>query len=243
MLIKGGHVIDPFNGIDRLMDVAVKEGKIARVDSSIPEQSAKKVVNAKGLYVTPGLIDMHVHVFSGNDLGAYIADGQTSVPPDGFTFRTGVTTVVDAGSSGWRNFRQFKEQTIDRSQTRVLALLNIVGTGMLGRFEEQDASDMNPVMTANMISAEEAKSIGLVNHVVPTREELTQLSETIMKKILANGPIAVANVIKTVNAGFAFESNGYETEAENFGACVNTKDFREGAAAFVEKRKPVFKGE
>lgn len=99
------------------------------------------------------------------------------------------------------------------------------------------------MMTANMISAEEAKSIGLVNHVVPTREELTQLSETIMKKILANGPIAVANVIKTVNAGFAFESNGYETEAENFGACVNTKDFLEGAAAFVEKRKPVFKGE
>lgn len=152
MVIKGGHVIDPFNGIDRLMDVAVKDGKIARVDASIPEQSAKKVVNAKGLYVTPGLIDMHVHVFSGNDLGAYIADGQTSVPPDGFTFRTGVTTVVDAGSSGWRNFRQFKEQTIDRSQTRVLALLNIVGTGMLGRFEEQDASDMNPVMTANMIT-------------------------------------------------------------------------------------------
>jgi len=74
------------------------------------------------------------------------------VPPDGFTFRAGVTTVVDAGSSGWRNFRKFKEQTIDRSQTRVLALLNIVGTGMLGRFEEQDVDDMNPVMTANMIT-------------------------------------------------------------------------------------------
>lgn len=152
MVIRGGHVIDPANGIDRVMDVAVKDGKIAAVENNIPDQTAKKVIDAKGLYVTPGLIDMHVHVFNGNDLGAYIADGQTSVPPDGFTFRTGVTTVVDAGSAGWRNFRQFKEQTIDRSQTRVLAMLNIVGTGMLGRYEEQDAADMNPVMTANMVT-------------------------------------------------------------------------------------------
>jgi dihydroorotase len=95
---------------------------------------------------------MHVHVFNGNDLGAYIADGQTSVPPDGFTFRAGVTTVVDAGSAGWRNFRAFKEQTIDRSQTRILALLNIVGNGMVGRYEEQDVADMNPEMTAYMIT-------------------------------------------------------------------------------------------
>src|SRR5688500_534637 len=94
---------------------------------------------------------MHVHVFNGTEQDAYIANGPTSVAPDGFTFRAGVTTVVDAGSSGWRNFRQLKEQTIDKAQTRVLALLNIVGTGMVGRFEEQDITDMNPVMTANMI--------------------------------------------------------------------------------------------
>lgn len=152
LLIKGGHVIDPANNIDSQLDVAVKDGKISRVAAGIPASSAKRLVDAKGLYVTPGLIDMHAHVFVGNDLGAYIADGQTSVAPDGFTFRSGVTTVVDAGSSGWRNFRKFKEQTIDRSQTRVLALLNIVGNGMVGRFEEQDVSDMNPVMTANMIT-------------------------------------------------------------------------------------------
>jgi dihydroorotase len=133
------------------MDVAIAEGKILRVASNIPAAGAKRVVDVKGLYVTPGLIDMHVHVFAGNDLDSYIANGPTSVPPDGFTFRAGVTTVVDAGSSGWRNFRQFKAQTIDRAQTRVLALLNIVGTGMFGRFEEQDVMDMNPVMTAHMI--------------------------------------------------------------------------------------------
>lgn len=151
ILIKGGHVIDPKNNINGLMDVAIREGKISRVAPNIPVAGAKRIVDANGLYVTPGLIDMHVHVFTGNDLDAYIADGQTSVSPDGFTFRAGVTTVVDAGSSGWRNFRTFKAQTIDRAQTRVLALLNIVGTGMFGRFEEQDVSDMNPVMTAHMI--------------------------------------------------------------------------------------------
>lgn len=151
LLLKGGHVIDPKNNIDGVMDVAIAEGKILRVAQNIPAAGAKKVVDVKGLYVTPGLIDMHVHVFAGNDLDSYIANGPTSVPPDGFTFRAGVTTVVDAGSSGWRNFRQFKAQTIDRAQTRVLALLNIVGTGMFGRFEEQDVMDMNPVMTAHMI--------------------------------------------------------------------------------------------
>ena len=151
MLLKGGHVIDPKNNIDGVMDVAISEGKILRVAQNIPVTNVKRVVDVKGYYVTPGLIDMHVHVFVGNDMESYIANGQTSVPPDGFTFRAGVTTVVDAGSSGWRNFRQFKSQTIDRAQTRVLALLNIVGTGMFGRFEEQDVSDMNPVMTAHMI--------------------------------------------------------------------------------------------
>ena len=151
LLLKGGHLIDPKNGINSVMDVAISEGKIAEVASDIAESQAKKVVDVQGLYVTPGLIDMHVHVFSGNKPGAYIADGATSVMPDGFTFRAGVTTVVDAGSSGWRNFRLFKAQTIDRAHTRVLALLNIVGTGMTGRFEEQDVSDMNPAMTAHMI--------------------------------------------------------------------------------------------
>lgn len=152
LLLKGGHVIDPKNSRDEILDVAIADKKIAAVQKDINPSQAKKVVDVSGLYVTPGLIDMHVHVFNGHTPGSYIADGPTSVPPDGFTFRSGVTTVVDAGSSGWKNFRQFKEQTIDQSRTRVLALLNIVGVGMLGRFEEQNVADMNPVMTAHMIN-------------------------------------------------------------------------------------------
>jgi len=152
LLIKGGHVIDPKNNINGKMDVAITNGKIYQVAPNISAQKAKNVVDATGYYVTPGLIDMHVHAYQGNEPDSYIADGFTSLPPDGFTFRAGVTTVVDAGSSGWRNFRDFKKQTIDKSQTRILALLNIVGTGMYGRFEEQDTNDMNPEQTAYMIN-------------------------------------------------------------------------------------------
>jgi dihydroorotase len=150
ILLKGGHVIDPKNKIDGIMDVAIAAGKILQVAPNIATTNAKNVIDVKGLYVTPGLIDMHGHVFYGTD-DAYIANAPTSVPPDGFTFRAGVTTVVDAGSSGWRNFRLFKKQTIDRSQTRILAFLNITGHGMTSRFEEQDVMDMNPGQAANMI--------------------------------------------------------------------------------------------
>jgi len=152
LLLKGGHVIDPKNGISETIDIGITGKNIVKIAKNIPENTAKKTIDLKGYYVTPGLIDMHVHVFNGADTESYIANALTSLPPDGFTFRSGVTTVVDAGSSGWRNFRQFKAQTIDKSQTRVLALLNIVGTGMYGRLEEQDVTDMNPTMTANMIT-------------------------------------------------------------------------------------------
>ena len=94
-----------------------------------------------GLYVTPGLVDIHTHVYAGTGEAASYA-GDNSVYPDGFTLRAGVTTVVDAGGSGWRNFEDFKQRIIDRSKTRVLAFLNIVGHGMRGGKFEQDLSDM-----------------------------------------------------------------------------------------------------
>jgi dihydroorotase len=152
ILIKNGHVIDPKNKIDAKMDVAIAEGKIMQVAPSISSANATKVIDATGLYVTPGLIDMHVHVFLGTDNDMYIANGPTSVQPDAFTFRAGVTTVVDAGSAGWKNFRQFKKQTIDQAKTRVLAFINISSNGMTSRYDEQDIQDMNPVMTSLMIT-------------------------------------------------------------------------------------------
>ena len=151
LLIKGGHVIDPRNQIDSVMDVGITGGKISQVASSIPAAQARQVVNVPGLFVTPGLIDIHVHVFYGTEPDAYLSNGTSSVPPDGFTFRSGVTTVVDAGGSGWRNFRLFKDQVIDQARTRVLALINIVGSGMRGGPVEQDLADMDARLTAMRI--------------------------------------------------------------------------------------------
>lgn len=148
LLLKNGHVIDPKNGIDSMIDVAVKDGKIAAVRENIPTQDASKTVDASGLYVTPGLIDMHAHVFWGCDPDAMYSGGPNGVPPDGFTFRAGVTTIVDAGSSGRKNFIEFKERVIDRAKTRVLGFLNIVGSGMKGGAVEQNLEDMDPVKTA-----------------------------------------------------------------------------------------------
>jgi dihydroorotase len=148
ILIKNGHLIDPKNNIDQKMDVAVTAGKIVDVSQSIPETSARTIINAENLYITPGLIDIHGHIFWGTKPDAYISNSYTSLPPDGFTFRVGVTTIVDAGSAGWRNFRLFKEQTIDHSKTRVLAFLNIVGSGMKGGAIEQNLADMDPKLSA-----------------------------------------------------------------------------------------------
>jgi dihydroorotase len=151
LLIRNGHVIDPGNTIDAVMDVAIAGGKIARVAASIDPASARRVADATGLYVVPGLIDIHAHVFYGTEKDAYLSNSDTAVPPDSHSFRSGQTTLVDAGGAGWRNFLQFKEQVIDRSRTRVLAFINIVGSGMKGGPVEQNLSDMDAKLTAMRI--------------------------------------------------------------------------------------------
>src|SRR5437870_9484072 len=149
LLLQGGHVIDGKNKISAVRDVAIRAGKIAEVAARIDPAKAHKVVNVGGLYVAPGLVDIHVHVYAGTgQRGAY--SGDNSVYPDGFTFRSCVTTVVDAGSSGWRNFPDFKDRVIDRSKTRVLAFLNIVGSGMDGDPVEQNTQDMDSQAAAAM---------------------------------------------------------------------------------------------
>src|SRR5215831_6437974 len=96
LLLKGGHVIDPQNGIDGVKDVGISQGKIAAVADTISTSQAEKVVNVSGLYVVPGLVDLHVHLYATTGMPSAWA-GDSSVLPDGFTFRTGATTVVDAG--------------------------------------------------------------------------------------------------------------------------------------------------
>ena len=149
LLLKGGHVIDAKNKINSKMDVAIKDGKIYRVAADIPANSAKKMVNVSGLYVSPGLIDIHGHVFHGTEADNYLSNGLDAVPPDGFTFRSGVTTIVDAGGPGWRNIDVFRKNIVNPAKTRVLAFMNIVGQGMRGiEAYEQDESDMDPKLTA-----------------------------------------------------------------------------------------------
>jgi dihydroorotase len=150
VLLKGGHVIDPKNRIDQVMDVAIAERKIARVAPNIPEAEAKQVINVPGLFVTPGLVDMHIHAYASTGVkGEY--NGDRSLYPDGYTLRNGVTTAVDAGTSGWTSFPDFKEKVIDRARTRVLAMINILGQGMGHRETvEQNTADMDPQATAKM---------------------------------------------------------------------------------------------
>lgn len=162
ILIKSGHVIDPKNGIDQIMDVAIKNGVIARLSKNLDSNDAGQVVDASGLYVTPGLIDIHTHLFWGTNMYNEFMDGPSGVMPDIFSFSNGVTTVVDAGSSGWRTFGKFKEQTIDASLTRVLAFLNIVGEGMRGGGPyEQNIKDMEVEKTAKFAKENPEYIVGI----------------------------------------------------------------------------------
>ena len=149
LLLKGGHVIDPKNGVNAIRDVAIKGDRVAAVGTDIAASQAAKVIDASGLYVTPGLVDIHAHVFAGSRAGT-TNGGQSSFYPDNLSFRTGVTTIVDPGSSGWRDFPDFRRTIIDRARTRVLAMLNIVGTGILAYELEQNVNDLNPRLTADM---------------------------------------------------------------------------------------------
>jgi dihydroorotase len=150
LVLSGGHVLDPKNHLDGIMDIAIKDGKIVEVAPHIASPDTIKTIRLQGFYVTPGLVDIHVHAYAGTgEKGSYAGDN--SLYPDGFTFRNGVTTVVDAGSSGWRNFEDFKQRIIDRSDTRVLAFLNIVGSGMRGPLYENNNDDMDGRATAAML--------------------------------------------------------------------------------------------
>ena len=147
LLLANGRVIDPKNGIDAVRDVAVSGGKIAAVEPEIEPARAKTVIDVSGLIVTPGLVDIHTHLFHTTNIPDAWA-GDNSVDPDSFGFRTGVTTMADAGSAGWRNFEFFRTTVIDRAETRVFAFINIAGLGMVSNMVEQ--GDFNPEAVARL---------------------------------------------------------------------------------------------
>src|SRR5215470_3275847 len=155
LLIKGGHVIDPANHIDGVMDVAVSAAKIAAVEKDIPASAAGKVVDATGLYITPGLVDIHFHIGNGGaplnwfDPEARSHEGPLGIPAD-LALASGVTTVVDAGTAGAETFLEEKEWVMDHAKVRVLAFLNIVGNGMSGGLE-QSVDQMDPKRCAETI--------------------------------------------------------------------------------------------
>jgi dihydroorotase len=143
LLLTGGHVIDPANGIDGPADVAIGGGMVLAVGPNLSIEGVETVVDVAGCYVTPGLIDMHAHVFHTHRRSVL------SLHPLVNTFSSGVTTVVDAGTSGWRDFADFREEVIDKARIRVLAYVNIVGSGMGGDWEH-DVREMRPELAASM---------------------------------------------------------------------------------------------
>ena len=190
LLIKGGTVIDPKNNLNQLLDVGIVDGKIKKIAKDIDSNEAKKVVNAKGMYVTPGLIDIHGHVFFGTQPDHYLSNGLLALPPDGFTFRVGVTTIVDAGGAGWESFPEFKKNVILSSQTRVLSFLNIVGQGMRGGNYEQDTSDMDSKMAAAVAIKNKNDIVGFkVAHFMGP--DWTPIKRVVEAGTLANMPVMI----------------------------------------------------
>ncbi len=154
LLLKYGRLIDPKNGIDAPRDVAISDGKIAQVAQDIPSAQAAQSIDVAGLIVSPGLIDMHVHVY-------HTREPETlSVIADHHCFRSGVTTVVDTGTAGAKHFLHFKRTVIDRAKTRIYAYINIVKSGMVGPFE-QDIAEMDPELAASIVLAYPENCVGI----------------------------------------------------------------------------------
>jgi dihydroorotase len=155
LLIKGGTVIDPGQNLHAPLDVAVKDGKILELSPDIPAARALRLVSAKGKIVTPGLIDVHVHVFEGV--------GPTGLNADQYCLGRGVTTAVDAGSTGYADIAGFRQYVIKPSATRVYALVDIGarGTilGLIGNYANLEW--VNAQLTARAAEANKPDVVGI----------------------------------------------------------------------------------
>ena len=189
LLLVHGHLLDDKNRIDALRDVGIKDGKVAAVAEHLNPTDALKTIDVQGMYVAPGLIDLHTHVYAGTgERGSYAGD--LSLYPDGYTLRNGVTTIVDAGSSGWKNFDDFKDKIIDRSRTRVLAELNIVGSGMRGGKFEDNLDDMDGKLTGDKAKMFPGVIVG-VKSAHFTGPEWKPYDQAVIAGNIANVPVMI----------------------------------------------------
>jgi dihydroorotase len=188
-VLAGGRLIDPKNNIDARMDIAVRDGRVAAVAPRLDGSIADRVIRVEGLVVTPGLVDLHTHLFTSTGIhGAWAGD--LSMRPDDCSFRTGVTTMVEAGSSGWRNFEELRFHVIDRAATRVLAMVNIAGLGMITDVAEQDPSDFNPKEVARLAHKHRDVIVG-VKTAHYQRPDWTSVDRAVEAGKLAGLPVMV----------------------------------------------------
>ena len=145
LILKGARVLDPSRNMDGAFDVAVKDGKISGLEKEIPAEEGEKVLDVSGYLLTPGLVDMHCHIYP---RFPFEEDGLPTIQGEAHMFRSGVTACVDAGTCGGRDFLQFKESVIDRSKLKIFAFVNIASGGMVNLESEQDIQEFQPEIAA-----------------------------------------------------------------------------------------------
>ena len=153
VLVKGGRVIDPSQGISAVRDLGVLAGRIARVAESIPDDQGRQILDARGKIVTPGLIDIHVHVYEGV--------ARFGIEPDIVGIAKGVTSLVDGGSAGAITFPGFREYVVEPSRTRVYSLLNIAESGIIVRNETAELAGLDPEAAIRTIEGNRDVIVGL----------------------------------------------------------------------------------
>ena len=172
LLIAGGRVIEPSQRLSAVRDVAITGGKIARIAANIPRAQARRVFDAAGKIVTPGLIDVHGHVYDGIDMGIF---------PDRVGIPAGVTTIVDAGTTGSFTFPGFRKYVIEKSETRVYALLNIANIGLINNELYLDPRMIDPRSAIRTIEANRDKILGIKIRINGRHEELAHDVDALKK--------------------------------------------------------------
>ncbi|MFN8224141.1 MAG: amidohydrolase/deacetylase family metallohydrolase [Gaiellales bacterium] len=206
LLIKGGHVIDPGEGRDGELDVAVAGGRIAAVDREIPAETAASVVDATGQLVTPGLVDLHTHVF---DKVTY-----WGIAPDPVASTTGVTTWNDAGSAGALTIAGLREFVVDRAAARITAFLNISCIGLVAdNYECANLALLDPDLFVRLADRHRDLVRGVKvrlgtptvgdNDVEPLRRALRAAQECELPLMvhIAIGPPAIEDVLELLRPG------------------------------------------